>query len=95
MIRLMILFSLLFSTFLIADYATYQEAQQVQQIKSLYSKARDVAITLEQKYNQTLLENQALQKQIDELKAENEKLKAELAALKVKDSNSTTEVTHE
>lgn len=91
MTKYFFILSLVLSPYLFADYATYQEAQQSQQIKSLYSKAREVALNLEQKYNQALIENEQLTKEIQELKDKNTKLQAELNKCTNKENNSTKE----
>lgn len=96
--KYLLVLSLIFSSYLFADYATYQEAQQTLDIKSLYSKARDVALDLEQKYNKVLIENEQLNKEIKALKEANIKLQTELdhcnnEANSSKENNSTKERT--
>lgn len=89
--KYLLVLSLTFSSYLFADYATYQEAQQTLDIKSLYSKARNVAIDLEKKYNKVLSENEQLKKEVQTLKESNLKLQIELEKYKNKENNSSKE----
>ena len=78
MVKYILLATLLFSTHLSADYSTYQEIQQNKKVKSLYSKAREIAIDLEHRLNQKIKENEQLKKDIKELKKKNSKLRKKL-----------------
>lgn len=95
MTKYLLILLLILSSYLVADYATYQEAQQTQQIKSLYSKAREVALDLEHKYNKILLENEQLKQEVKELKVKNKELQKELDKCTNRDSNSSEEAGRE
>jgi len=90
MVKYILLISLLFTINLSADYSKYQEIQQTQKVKLLYSKAREIAIDLENKLNQKTAENKRLQERIKQLKEENQKLREELEEYqKERDTNSS------
>lgn len=78
MVKYILLATTLFSTNLSADYSAYQEMQQNKKMKSLYSKAREIAIDLERKLNEKIQENEQLKREIEELKDKNKKLKEKL-----------------
>ena len=82
MVKYILLISLLFTTHLCADYSKYQELQQNQKVKSLYSKAREIAINLESRLNQKIEDNKQLKKKVKKLKAKNLELEEELETYK-------------
>jgi cell division protein FtsB len=82
MVKYILLISFFFTTNLFADYSKYQEVQQNQKVKSFYIRAREIAITLENKLNQKLEENKQLKEDIKKLKEKNLKLQRQLERYK-------------
>jgi predicted nuclease with TOPRIM domain len=74
MVKYILLISSLFTTNIYADYSKYQEMQQSQKVKSLYSRAREIAIELENKLNQKIEDNKQLKNEIKKLREENSRL---------------------
>ena len=89
MIKYILIISLLFTINLSADYSNYQEIQKTQQVKSLYNKAREIAMELDAKLTQQIADNKRLQKEIEKLKEENLKLKKILKKHNINDINSS------
>ena len=88
MVKYILLISTLFTINLSAGYSQYQEMKQNQKVKSLYSKAREIAMELENKLKQKIAENKQLKEQMKELRERNLKLQKRLEKYNI-DMNSS------